>query len=821
MKRLGPALLLALSSTAAALAATPPTLVNYQAVLRDASGNPLSGLFDVAFAFYDAPTGGTQILVDTHRQFFTFKPVTVTNGLLNAWLGGGAVTDGSGPGTYTTMDQVFRDYGTVWMEIQIGPANTARDTLAPRVRIASSGYALESGLLGGNAAGSFVDTTASTELKSGALVVQGGVTGNSASAFGVFGNGGTAGGAFQPLTGSSFAYAGYAGAGHYGLRAQGADAGGLFRDADNLGTAYLGQGDWGMQGSGAVGGVFSTIARTGYVELASGHQGLFAAGNNGAAELDNFATGSYSTMATQFGISAAGVYCSPFCGAGAHFTVQPYSGRAWGAYGDIGLYADGAGAGAEFANPFSAGHAQAAAGAFGMVGTGHQSGEGSGAAGYFQDPTYGGTAVLASGAYGVWGSSPGTGGQFASRVSNLNVSAITAWGNVGLEGDTVDVTNATTPGYFVLGTPGGSSIVYASVATYWSDGPYTIRGDGAKAFVQNDPSDARRQVVYLALEGDEAGTYTRGTARLAGGAARVALDPSFARVTDPDVGLTALVTPRGGGPLAIASLTSDTLSVKAGTAGPDDAVFDYAVYGLRLGFERLPIVQPKDRDSRLPAEAAGAPVPGSALARFVAMRTAIGETSPPDLSRARRLRDEVRGATAGPANQDGPAIAGAPVSAQARPAAPIVGAVPDALREAVPGLGPPIPAAAPLLAGDVAAFAPPADASGPSAAAGPGAPVASLVRAAGAAGEIVAGIVGDDAGGARPGGVSLALGGALVLCNADASFGAIAVGDLLTASTTPGRARRAAEGERGAIVAKALQPLAEGTGRIRVLVMSR
>ncbi len=61
----------------------------------------------------------------------------------------------------------------------------------------------------------------------------------------------------------------------------------------------------------------------------------------------------------------------------------------------------------------------------------------------------------------------------------------------------------------------------------------------------------------------------------------------------------------------------------------------------------------------------------------------------------------------------------------------------------------------------------------------------------------------------------------IVQCKADASAGPIAVGDLLTTSPTPGHAMRASNPAPGTVVGKALEPLASGTGLIKVLVMLR
>ena len=72
-----------------------------------------------------------------------------------------------------------------------------------------------------------------------------------------------------------------------------------------------------------------------------------------------------------------------------------------------------------------------------------------------------------------------------------------------------------------------------------------------------------------------------------------------------------------------------------------------------------------------------------------------------------------------------------------------------------------------------------------------------------------------------PGQTAIATGG-IASCKVDASFGAIAVGDLLTTSSNRGHAMRAGELVEGAaILGKAMEPLAEGTGVVRVLVTLR
>jgi hypothetical protein len=94
----------------------------------------------------------------------------------------------------------------------------------------------------------------------------------------------------------------------------------------------------------------------------------------------------------------------------------------------------------------------------------------------------------------------------------------------------------------------------------------------------------------------------------------------------------------------------------------------------------------------------------------------------------------------------------------------------------------------------------------------------------------VAGVI-SGAGGLRPGivmgkqaerqdqAVSIALSGK-VFCQADASFGAIEVGDLLASSPTIGHAMKAADREQafGAVIGKALGSLVRGQGLVPILV---
>ncbi len=68
--------------------------------------------------------------------------------------------------------------------------------------------------------------------------------------------------------------------------------------------------------------------------------------------------------------------------------------------------------------------------------------------------------------------------------------------------------------------------------------------------------------------------------------------------------------------------------------------------------------------------------------------------------------------------------------------------------------------------------------------------------------------------------VAVALAG-VVSCKVDAGYGAIWPGDLLVTSPTPGHAMRTDAPLPGTMLGKALEPLEEGTGTIKILVMLR
>src|SRR6185295_4304311 len=183
---------------------------------------------------------------------------------------------------------------------------------------------------------------------------------------------------------------------------------------------------------------------------------------------------------------------------------------------------------------------------------------------------------------------------------------------------------------------------------YVGRGGYKIQGTGTVSFVQNDPDHADQVVIYHAPESSEVNVFTRGSGRLENGVAHIALDPTFVLTANPDLGLTAQLTPRGEAvPLAVTAVSATELAVR-GPQGSNVA-FDYDVMGLRIGFEEMPPVAPREQDSAIPRTADGRDVYAThpdlrsfnALERYKTIERAVGREVDPELKATARLRNRI------------------------------------------------------------------------------------------------------------------------------------------------------------------------------------
>jgi len=91
-------------------------------------------------------------------------------GLFSVKLGSGQIADGSGPGVYLSLVDVFRDFSPVYMEVEI-----AGEVLSPRLEVVSAASALNASRLGGLEAASFLDNSTTAQQKNGDLTLTGDV----------------------------------------------------------------------------------------------------------------------------------------------------------------------------------------------------------------------------------------------------------------------------------------------------------------------------------------------------------------------------------------------------------------------------------------------------------------------------------------------------------------------------------------------------------------------------------------------------------------------------------------------------------------------
>ncbi|MCP5156245.1 MAG: right-handed parallel beta-helix repeat-containing protein [Ectothiorhodospiraceae bacterium] len=118
-----------LAGGAVASAATPGEIA-YQGLLSDDGGAPLDGTYDITFALFEAPTGGSAVWSETHDD------VTVTAGAFAVDLG--SVDSFFDPPTPVSFGRPY------WVQItvQVGNGSAAAQTLSPRVPLSSVPYAL-------------------------------------------------------------------------------------------------------------------------------------------------------------------------------------------------------------------------------------------------------------------------------------------------------------------------------------------------------------------------------------------------------------------------------------------------------------------------------------------------------------------------------------------------------------------------------------------------------------------------------------------------------------------------------------------------------
>ena len=596
-----------------ALGADVPKLINYQGMLTDDTGIPLNGSYDLTFYIYNDTTGGTLKWSETQNG------VQVQDGLFNVALG-----------KVSSLNLSFDE--SYWLAVKVGS-----ETM-PRIRLTSVPYAYRaqradtaSVAVAAPTAGGWTDDGSVVRLTTTSDQVGIGLTNPNRKLYIV----GNTSGLSYPLkldnphsdygtdaVGILFSVGGDGG--HQLNTARG--KGGLvyqYADTWNRGSFHFLQGTSTDADVCNLNDIVMTIKNNGNVGIgtSSPNSLLELKGTDATLALNT------TSVLSQFRFAQNGTnkWTLAYNSGSGYFYFYDHTSKA----GTRMILEDGTGnVGVGISTPSARLHA--VGGDYGVKG------KGSVAGGYFEEagghgfayigysPRWRGVHAKGDSIGGVFGCNNKSGYSYIGDAHR----GISAYGNAG-------------GGYFE-DTDGGNYC-------YAGHDAYKTHGSGTNSFVQNHPEDNARVIVYSAPEGDEVATYTRGTGRLVGGEARVSLGETFKWVTNPDIGLTAHITPRGDCKgMYVTSLTTSEMIVKELAGGTSDATFDYIVYGLRIGFEEISIVQEKHDESYIPSMAAHRERYNAypelrhynALERFKRMNMEIGRPFF-DTSAAQALRDAI------------------------------------------------------------------------------------------------------------------------------------------------------------------------------------
>ena len=196
-----------------------------------------------------------------------------------------------------------------------------------------------------------------------------------------------------------------------------------------------------------------------------------------------------------------------------------------------------------------------------------------------------GEATAASGfTNGVWGVSASADGKGVSGWATA-ASGV----NNGVSGTSDSVEGIGVFGWATTGS-GNTYGVYGRASSEDGLGVYSL-GDfavtGAKNFIQPHPSDPSKEIHFVSLEGNESGTYFRGSAKLASGRAVIEVPEEFRLVTETE-GLTVQLTAKGpDAGLWVESESLDRIVVR----GHGDVGFNYFINGVRRGFADLKLIR--------------------------------------------------------------------------------------------------------------------------------------------------------------------------------------------------------------------------------------
>jgi hypothetical protein len=586
-----------------------PKMINYQGMLTDNSGTPLTGSYNLTFKIWTDTTGGSSLWTETQNG------VQVTNGLFNVVMGKQTVLN-------LAFDQQY------WLEVGVGA-----ETM-PRIRFTSVGYAYRASIAD--------SATVAVSAPSGGGWTDDGTNVRLTTSTDNVGIGITSPGAKLHVANSSSGYG--------MLRIENSNTGDNeasigFKEGSDAPYADIwvaGVGSWSNPNDFVIGRNTAKFLITPDGNIGIGTTNptykLDVRGNR--IQLKEDATGDSIAMRTDgtaidLSFGGANLYVQSST-AGEHILLNPTT----NSYVGIGTTTPGTKLDVTSSSGTAIRATVTGTGGWGIDASAKEGGA------HIGDADGTAHAYIGHGNTGVEAYGNEQGGYFENAVggANAHLGYRTSGLNIG-----VQASGGTYGGYFESPNTGGGFDNTSSSGWAWvAWGTKKITGGGEVSFVQNHPLNRDQVIIYSAPEGDEVATYTRGTTRLVNGEALVKLGETFKWVTNPDIGLTAHLTPRGDCKgLYVASLTTSEMVVKELQGGTSDVAFDYLVYGLRIGFEEVSVVHEKPREAYIPSMAIYRELYNkypelrhfNALERFREMYSQIGK--PVNLGASLALRDAI------------------------------------------------------------------------------------------------------------------------------------------------------------------------------------
>lgn len=201
-------------------------------------------------------------------------------------------------------------------------------------------------------------------------------------------------------------------------------------------------------------------------------------------------------------------------------------------------------------------------------------------------------ATLSSADHGYVGVADAEGFQQAAMsVNDTGEGAFASWGPNG--NINVDISSMTDlPNHGFVGVADEDGALQAGMYVD-ADGDGIVFAD-FKSFVVDHPKKPGEKIVYVSLEGPEAGIYERGVARLENGSAMISLPEHFVALADPKT-ISVQLTPGSfeSAGVGYRVINGSQVEVRELNGGTGSYEVSYFVQAQRAGSKNLPVVMTK------------------------------------------------------------------------------------------------------------------------------------------------------------------------------------------------------------------------------------